>query len=61
MVLKKTYSIGKLAQEFDVTTRSVRFYEDQGLLNPALFIRTLNERFMSSGDRYRPTFMSCGC
>jgi len=27
---------------------------------PALFIRTSNERFMSSGDRYRPTLMSCG-
>lgn len=27
-------SIGELANEFDITTRSVRFYEDQGLLIP---------------------------
>lgn len=27
-------SIGELANEFDITTRSVRFYEDQGLLTP---------------------------
>lgn len=30
-----TYSISDLAQEFDITTRSIRFYEDQGLLSPA--------------------------
>ena len=29
-----TYSIGELAQEFDITTRSIRFYEDQGLILP---------------------------
>ncbi len=29
-----TYSITDLAQEFDVTTRAIRFYEDQGLLQP---------------------------
>lgn len=29
-----TYSIGELAREFDITTRSIRFYEDQGLLTP---------------------------
>jgi DNA-binding transcriptional MerR regulator len=29
-----TYSISQLAQEFDVTTRTIRFYEDQGLLEP---------------------------
>ena len=27
-----TFSIGQLAKEFDITTRSIRFYEDQGLL-----------------------------
>ncbi|RCU49618.1 MULTISPECIES: MerR family transcriptional regulator [Corallincola] len=31
---KQTYSISELAQEFDITTRSIRFYEDQGLLRP---------------------------
>jgi hypothetical protein len=30
----RTFSISELAREFDVTTRSIRFYEDQGLLNP---------------------------
>jgi DNA-binding transcriptional MerR regulator len=29
------FSIGELAREFDITTRSIRFYEDQGLLSPA--------------------------
>ena len=29
-----TYSISDLAREFDVTTRAIRFYEDQGLLAP---------------------------
>jgi len=29
-----TFSIGELAREFDITTRSIRFYEDQGLLTP---------------------------
>lgn len=31
----RTFSIGELAKEFDITTRSIRFYEDQGLLSPA--------------------------
>ena len=32
--MTETYSITDLAQEFDVTTRTIRFYEDQGLLAP---------------------------
>ena len=31
---RSEYSIGDLAREFDVTTRAIRFYEDQGLLAP---------------------------
>lgn len=31
----RTYSIAELAREFDVTTRTIRFYEDQGLIAPA--------------------------
>jgi DNA-binding transcriptional MerR regulator len=27
-------SIGELAKKFDITPRSIRFYEEQGLLNP---------------------------
>lgn len=50
MATKKTYSIGSLAQEFDVTTRSVRFYENQGLLHPT---RRGQTRVFSSKDRVR--------
>ncbi len=32
MAEKRTFSISELSQEFDVTTRSIRFYEDQGLI-----------------------------
>jgi DNA-binding transcriptional MerR regulator len=31
---KKTYSIGDLAREFGVSLRTLRFYEDRGLLTP---------------------------
>jgi DNA-binding transcriptional MerR regulator len=31
----QTYTISELAREFDVTPRTIRFYEDQGLLAPA--------------------------
>ncbi|MGY3914071.1 MerR family transcriptional regulator [Aeromonas australiensis] len=29
-----TYSISELAHEFDVTPRTIRYYEDEGLLTP---------------------------
>ncbi|WP_166267567.1 MerR family transcriptional regulator [Marinobacter caseinilyticus] len=47
---KQTFSISELAKEFDVTTRSVRFYEDQGLLRPS---RRGQTRIFSSKDRVR--------
>ncbi len=47
---KKTYSISELSREFDVTTRSMRFYEDQGLLKPD---RKGQTRIFSSKDRVR--------
>lgn len=47
---KKTYSISELAKEFDLTTRSVRFYEDQSLLFPS---RRGQTRVYSSQDRVR--------
>ncbi len=31
---KTTHTISELAKEFDITTRTIRFYEDQGLLHP---------------------------
>ncbi|RLQ21382.1 MerR family transcriptional regulator [Seongchinamella sediminis] len=30
----KTYTISDLAREFEVTTRTIRFYEEKGLLSP---------------------------
>ncbi len=50
MGIKKTYNISELAKEFDVTTRSVRFYEDQGLIHPT---RRGKARIFSSKDRVR--------
>jgi DNA-binding transcriptional MerR regulator len=47
---KATYSISELASEFDVTTRSIRFYEDQGLLSPR---RRGQTRIYSRQDRVR--------
>lgn len=32
--MSATYSISELAKEFSVTTRTIRFYEDKGLLSP---------------------------
>jgi len=49
-VKKTTYSISDLAAEFDLTTRSIRFYEDQGLLSPE---RRGQTRIYSRQDRVR--------
>lgn len=45
-----TFSIGELAREFDITTRSIRFYEDQGLLSPT---RKGQTRIYNKRDRVR--------
>ena len=45
-----TFSISELAREFDITTRSIRFYEDQGLLEPQ---RRGQTRVYNKGDRVR--------
>ncbi len=45
-----TYTITELAREFGVTTRTIRFYEDQGLLRPA---REGRHRIYSHRDRVR--------
>lgn len=42
------YSISDLAAEFDITTRTIRFYEEKGLLQPR---RDGNTRVYSAGDR----------
>lgn len=45
-----TYSISQLSQEFGITTRSIRFYEEKGLLSPA---RSGQQRIFDSRDRVR--------
>lgn len=32
--MSKTYTISDLAKEFDITTRTIRFYESEGMLHP---------------------------
>lgn len=44
------FSIGDLAREFDVTPRTLRFYEEKGLLNPD---RKGQNRVYGASDRTR--------
>lgn len=46
----KTFSISELCQEFDITPRTLRFYEQKGLLSPA---RRGWTRLFSRRDRAR--------
>ena len=48
--MKAAYSISDLAAEFDVTTRTIRFYEDQGLIAP---LRQGTRRLFRPRDRTR--------
>ena len=48
-----TYTISELAQEFDLTTRAIRFYEDMGLLSPERAGPGGRVRVYSSRDRAR--------
>lgn len=48
--MSKTYTISELAQEFGVTTRTLRHYEDQGLVTPK---REGINRIYSHRDRVR--------
>ena len=47
---RKLYSISDLSKEFDVTTRTIRFYEDAGLLTP---VRQGRNRLYTIRDRTR--------
>ena len=49
-MMTDTFGIAELAGEFDVTTRTIRFYEDKGLLSPA---RKGQRRVYTSRDRVR--------
>ncbi len=44
----QTYSISDLSRELDITTRAIRFYEEQGLLSPE---RRGLERVYSARDK----------
>jgi DNA-binding transcriptional MerR regulator len=46
----ETFTIAHLAREFDVTTRTIRFYEDKGLITPE---RQGQRRVYSARDRIR--------
>ena len=48
-----TFTISDLAQEFDLTTRAIRFYEDMGLLQPERTGPAGRVRQYSSRDRTR--------
>ena len=48
--MNRQYSIRDLSQEFDVTTRTLRFYEEKGLLSP---VRNGQNRTYSAADRAR--------
>ena len=46
----ETWTIGQIAAEFDVTHRTLRFYEDQGLISP---LRQGTQRIFRPRDRVR--------
>lgn len=48
--MQDSYSISDLSREFRVTTRAIRFYEDQGLLTPR---RDGHNRIYGPRDRVR--------
>jgi hypothetical protein len=45
---ERTFTISELAKEFDITTRTIRFYEDMGLLQPE---RRGTSRIFTPADR----------
>lgn len=46
--MNKTFSIRELASEFGITTRTIRFYEEKGYINPK---REGTRRVYSAPDR----------
>ncbi|MGI9295271.1 MAG: MerR family transcriptional regulator [Pseudomonadales bacterium] len=49
-MVDRTYTISELAKEFDVTTRTIRFYEEKGLVSP---LREGQKRLYTPADRVR--------
>ena len=50
MSSNQNYSISDLSKEFDITTRTIRFYEEKGLLTPK---RSASSRIYSTADRVK--------
>jgi len=48
--MKQTYGISDLAREFEVTPRTIRFYESEGMLSP---LREGQRRIYRARDRTR--------
>ena len=48
--MRETWNIAELAKEYDVTTRTIRFYEDKGLISPE---RVGQRRIYHPRDRVR--------
>ena len=46
----RTYTISELAREFGITTRTIRFYEEKGLISP---LREGQKRLYTPADRVR--------
>lgn len=55
--LDQRYTIGELADEFGITTRTIRFYESRGLISPA---RKGANRSYDRRDRARLTLILRG-
>jgi DNA-binding transcriptional MerR regulator len=53
----QSFTIADLADEFNITARTLRFYEDKGLLNPE---RSGQSRIYSAADRVRVSWILRG-
>jgi DNA-binding transcriptional MerR regulator len=47
--MREYYSISELTREFDISTRTLRFYEDEGLIQP---VRRGRTRLFRPSDRH---------
>ena len=54
---QRIYSIAELSREFAITPRTIRFYEDEGLIKPR---RQGLTRLYSAGDRTRLSWILRG-
>ncbi|MCM8556361.1 MerR family transcriptional regulator [Sphingomicrobium sediminis] len=54
---KDSYTIGEMCDEFDVTARALRFYEDENLISPK---RVGTQRLYSDRDRARVAWILRG-